>query len=111
MSILNSIDGIKYGITAVTNRYSYSPVYLSRIFKQSLGITMTDYLKNIRLNYAELYLQTTNLSLEQIAEEVGIFSVSYLIKIFKKKHDISPNQYRTRFKREQKLTNNKWTKH
>lgn len=95
ISLLNTKDGISQGIPSVVARYNYSPIYLSRIFKKYLGITMTEYINNVRLNYAELYLQTTSLTLEEITENIGLLSTSYFNKIFKKKHGITPNKYRT----------------
>ena len=99
ISLLNTTDGIINGIPSVLKRYTYSPIYLSRLFKQHMGITMTDYLKNVRLNYAELYLQTTSLTLEEITEQIGLSSVSYFNKIFKEKHEITPVKYRNIFKK------------
>lgn len=99
ISLLNTTDGIINGIPSVLKRYTYSPIYLSRLFKQHMGITMTDYLKNVRLNYAELYLQTTSLTLEEITEQIGLSSVSYFNKIFKEKHETTPVKYRNNFKK------------
>ena len=99
ISLLNTTDGIFYGIPSVINQYNYSPIYLSRIFKKYMGITMSDYLKNVRLNYAELYLQTTSLTLEEITEQIGLQSTSYLNKIFKEKHGTTPNKYRTLYRK------------
>ena len=99
ISLLNTTDGIMYGIPSVTKRYKYSPIYLSRLFKKHLGFTMTDYLKNVRLKYAELYLQSTTLTLEEIAYQVGLSSTSYFNKIFKEKHGITPMKYRSHFRK------------
>jgi AraC family cel operon transcriptional repressor len=99
ISLLNTTDGIMYGIPSVIKQYNYSPIYLSRLFKKYLGITMTDYLKNVRLNYAELYLQTTSLTLEEITEQVGLASMSYLNKIFKEKHGTTPIKYRNAYRK------------
>ena len=99
ISLLNTTDGIFYGIPSVINQYNYSPIYLSRIFKKYMGITMSDYLKNVRLNYAELYLQTTSLTLEEITEQIGLQSTSYLNKIFKEKHGTTPNKYRNLYRK------------
>ena len=82
----NCLDVVKF--------LNYSNSYLRKIFKKEIGCTMSDYLKKIRLSHVEYYLTTTNYSLGQIAEMVGIESLSYLNKIFKEEYGVTPIKYR-----------------
>ncbi|MBE7087178.1 MAG: helix-turn-helix domain-containing protein [Clostridiales bacterium] len=104
-SLLNKIldlftqsDYIKKGIPLVAKTLQYDPSYLGRFFKKCMGITMSNYLTNIRLNYAVYYLSTTTLSLGEICDEIGIESTSYFNKIFKNKFNIPPIKYRKIYK-------------
>lgn len=71
-----------------------SPSYLSNLFKQETGSTLTDYINTQRVQRAAYRLQTTPSSVSTIAESVGILDVNYFTKIFKKIMGVTPTQYR-----------------
>lgn len=71
-----------------------SPSYLSNLFKQETGFTLTDYINTQRVQRAAYRLQTTSSSISTIAESVGILDVNYFTKIFKKIMGVTPTQYR-----------------
>ncbi|MFD2613602.1 AraC family transcriptional regulator [Paenibacillus gansuensis] len=72
----------------------FSPRHLGRVFKAITGQTVVEYLTEIRLNRAKQLLESSDDSLEQIAQECGIANGSYLSTLFKKYYGISPNQHR-----------------
>lgn len=49
-----------------------------------------------RLNISCSYLKNTNLSIQKIAEKVGITNQSFFYKKFKKYYKMSPNNYRNK---------------
>ena len=55
-----------------------SPSYLSNVFKQETGQTLTDYISCRRMERAARLLLTTNARVAVVAEEVGILDVNYL---------------------------------
>ncbi|MCP3763487.1 response regulator [Domibacillus sp. A3M-37] len=71
-----------------------SPVYLSRIIKQELGISFVQLVTGKRMNKAVHLLETTDLTILNIAEAVGFESQHYFSTAFKKAVGVSPNQYR-----------------
>ncbi len=75
-------------------KYGYSPIYISRLFKRYVGVTISDYMKDVRLSHAAYYLENTNYSLQQICNLVGLDNLSYLNKIFKQKYGTTPIKYR-----------------
>lgn len=81
-------------IKEVSNHVHLNPSYFSVLFKDELGVSFTDYLIQLRTGKAKEMLRNSVLSLEQICEEIGIQSVSYFIKMFKKIEGITPKQYR-----------------
>ena len=85
---------LQEGIPAIIKDMGYSQAYICRIFKTHTGITLTEYLKNLRILNIAYYLETTKFSLSEIGYLVGIESLSYLNKIFKKTYGITPIQYR-----------------
>ena len=90
----NSPLRLKSSVTDIINKTGYNPSYVSRLFKKYMGENLSDYLKNLRLKHVAYYLKTTDLSLREIADIVGIESLSYLNSIFKKKYSMPPMQYR-----------------
>jgi len=71
-----------------------SPVYVSRLLKQELGMTFVAYLTQLRMKKAVQLLNGTELSIHEIAERVGYDTQHYFSTAFKKVNGVSPNQYR-----------------
>lgn len=71
-----------------------SPSYLSNLFKQETGQTLTDYINTQRIRRAAHRLCTGNDGIAAVAEQVGILDVNYFTKIFKKVMGVTPTQYR-----------------
>ncbi|WP_160691224.1 helix-turn-helix domain-containing protein [Clostridium sp. C2-6-12] len=77
--------------------------YLSKFIKKNLGMTFTEYLNSVRLNYALEELINTDKPITRIALENG-FSTTFLFnKCFKEAYKSTPNEYRKKFKRDSKI--------
>ena len=68
--------------------------YLSRRFKQEVGMTFSEYLTAHRLKRAKELLETTGLRISEVASQVGIPNVSYFSTIFRKEFGCSPSDLR-----------------
>ncbi|MFC5529527.1 helix-turn-helix domain-containing protein [Cohnella yongneupensis] len=73
---------------------NFSYTYFLKYFKQTLGITFTDYVIHRRIKYAERLLLTEDLSIAQIAEQVGLPNISHFYKLFKRVHHCSPKRFK-----------------
>ncbi|MCZ8519201.1 MULTISPECIES: response regulator [Paenibacillus] len=71
-----------------------SPVYLSRLLKQELGMPFVSLVTQMRIHLAVQLLGGTDLSIGEIAERAGYESQHYFSTAFKKVMGVSPNQYR-----------------
>lgn len=71
-----------------------SPNYLSKLFRNEMGIGFLDYMTQIRLKESEKLLEETNLSIKEIAAKVGYLDEKYYSKLFKKATGIKPSEYR-----------------
>lgn len=60
-------------------------------------MTITEYLLEYRLSKAAGLLETSGLSISEIAAKTGFCDVSYFIKKFKEKTRITPNAYRMQY--------------
>lgn len=81
-------------LESVAQFLNVSPVYLSRMIKQELGISFTHLLTKTRMEKASELLLSTELPIHEIAERVGYDTQHYFSTAFKKTIGVSPNQYR-----------------
>lgn len=70
--------------------------YLSHLFKETLGLSFQDYLKEKRFEYAYQQLSETDKTVLEISLESGFSDVRYLNRMFKEKLGCSPQEYRER---------------
>ena len=80
-----------------------SPVAFSRFFKMRTGKSLSDYIIDVRLGYAASCLIDTNQSIADICFECGFNNLSNFNRIFKKKKNCSPKEFRENFRRKKKV--------
>lgn len=68
--------------------------YFSLLFKQVSGSTFLEYLTQYRMGQAAFLLVQTNLKTSEIAERVGYYDPKYFRSVFRKRMDVTPNEYR-----------------
>lgn len=71
-----------------------APHYLSRLFRQHTGKTLTQKLRQIRIDHAAELLQNGTHNVTEAALEVGYHSISHFTKAFLLEKGILPSQYR-----------------
>ena len=72
--------------------------YISELFKKEMGVSLNDYINNLRVILACELLRSSNRSIGQIAEECGFSDQNYFTKVFKKFLNTTPSSYRMQFK-------------
>jgi len=76
----------------------YNAEYLNRLLKRQTKMTIANYAQMIRTQKAQQLLNTTDLTIQLIAERLGFSSEAYFYHYFKKRTGFSPNQYRQKFR-------------
>ena len=71
-----------------------TPNYLSRIFKQEMGVNFVDWLNGFRVEKAKALLMESGIKSYEVAEKVGYKDYKYFSSIFKKFTGYSPKQYK-----------------
>lgn len=74
------------------------PTYFVRRFGQTFSMPPMAYLNRLRIYKAMSYLTASELSIEEIAELVGIRDRSYFARLFKKHAGVTPTEYRAAFR-------------
>lgn len=78
--------------------FGYHPFYVSKVLKDSKGMTLRQYIISYRLKAAKRLLELTERSAAEIAEECGFTDASYFAKTFKSAFGETPKEYRNKFK-------------
>ena len=85
-----SIDGICAHI-------HMSKFYFCRRFKETVGVTVMQYILKTRLTIAKSILRDTSLSIGEVSEQCGFSSLSYFCRAFKEENGMSPLGFRREF--------------
>ena len=80
-------------LDSMADAIGVSSKHLSRVFRQTTGIAISDYLTYLRMEETKKLL-VTNMTLEQIAVQVGISNRSTFLRLFKKTEGMTPSQWR-----------------
>ena len=68
--------------------------YFCYLFKREVGVSVWNYLTQLRMERAKKLLEETDLRSYEIAFQVGYDNPSYFSRIFKKYEQMTPNEYR-----------------
>lgn len=76
------------------NKLCLTPKYMSTIIKQTSGKTAGDWIDDYILLEAKALLKSTNMTIQQISDELNFPSQSFFGKYFKRLTGVSPKEYR-----------------
>ena len=81
-------------IQELSKVFHFQEDYFNRLIKKRTGQTYCEFLQNVRLLKAEQLLNQTDLTVSEIAEQVGYRNKGYFYKLFTEKYSVTPSQYR-----------------
>ena len=81
-------------VNDVVSFIGFSRGYLSSTFKKAKGISLQEYLLQVRMQKAKELLDSTNWQIQEISEKVGYEDQLNFSRIFRKYEGISPSEYR-----------------
>jgi AraC-like DNA-binding protein len=80
-------------LEAVGTKVFLSPKYLSKLFKEEMGVTYTDYVTSRRMEQAKVLIENNNMTIDRVASSVGYGTTAYFIKRFKEMYGCTPGSY------------------
>lgn len=86
-------------VPVIANKFEISEGYLTKIFKDNLGITVKDYLNRIRLEHAQEQLMETDYPIIDIVFNNGFPNIKSFNSAFKRKNGITPAKYREKMRK------------
>jgi len=68
------------------------------LFKEETGMSLSDYIIKLRIDYGKYLLLNTDISIADLANEAGFYDQSHFTKHFKKIERITPSLFRLKYK-------------
>lgn len=81
-------------LSEIAWRFRISEEHLARLFKKETGMTVMDYLRKIRVDWALTLLLSSNQTVEILAQRLGFSSSNQFCRIFKQATGQTPSAYR-----------------
>ena len=95
--ILNYVDNNinkKITIEELSLRFYYNRFYIMKLFKKEIGLSLFDYINNLKIYHSINMINNSNKLLIRIAIENGFYSLEYFSEMFKKIIGVSPSIYK-----------------
>ena len=87
-------DNFTLGQNRMVEICGKSPEHLSRTMKKYMNVTPTDFINNLKVNYAANLLANTNLKITDICYEAGFGNISYFYMLFNDAYWKTPKDFR-----------------
>ncbi len=84
----------KITLDELASLFYINKYYLTRIFKQQYGSSISAYLQSLRITHAKQMLRFTDKSIEEIGQECGLGQLHYFSRVFKNVEGVAPSVYR-----------------
>lgn len=94
-------------VESVAAALSLNSSYLSKLFKQEMGMTISRYIREQKIQIAQNMLRHLDESSLNIANYLGFSSQSHFIQVFKKSTGMTPEEYRKTFYHQSWMKGNK----
>lgn len=84
----------KLPLQLVSSNVFLNPQYFSRIFKKEVGVTYSDYVNKLKIEFSCKLLETTSYPAYRISSECGFTDPSYFNRVFVQQMNMTPKAYR-----------------
>ena len=91
---LSSPENFTRSVTEITSEFAYNADYVRRVFKSHIGMNMTDYFNQCRMNHAYYLIKCTDMPIGEICYTVGIDNASYFYRLFRNAFNVAPGELR-----------------
>ncbi|MBO6263977.1 MAG: AraC family transcriptional regulator [Clostridia bacterium] len=92
ITVINSRFTSHDAVKEVYDELKFNKSYLSKRFKDSFGVTLTEYINELKIKHAAYLLSVTEMTIPAICDMVGIESIPYFHKLFKKYYGTTPRK-------------------
>jgi len=85
---------LKISLNDISEDVNLSVSYLSKIFKEETGKSISETINTVRIEHAKLLLLNNDISLIEVSYLAGFEDQSYFTKVFKRNTGITPGKFR-----------------
>ena len=87
----------KITLDELSKQFFINKYYLTRVFKEQFGQSITAYLTSLRITHAKQLLRFSDKSVEEIGLECGLGQLHYFSRVFKEVEGVPPSIYRSQW--------------
>ena len=78
----------------IAGEMNLNPKYISRMFKETTGISYKDFHLDTKMDAAKSLLEGTSFNVDEISYQLGYQNPESFMRIFKRKNNLTPTEYR-----------------
>ena len=93
------MKSFKISVEDYACRLAISSGHLNRICKDVSGLSPKDVIINFFIDEAKIYLRNFDMSIAEISYELDIEDPAYFTRLFKKKTELTPKEFRSQLGR------------
>jgi len=93
--VLHEQFGERLSLVTLAESVNVHPVHVAREFRRFYGSTVSEYVRQRRIEFTCHRLKNSDASLSEIAQAAGFFDHSHFTRTFKTQMGMTPSQYRT----------------
>ncbi len=82
----------------LSEQFNYSADYINRVVKKNSGMSLVNYMQQVLIRKAEYALRHTDKDIHRIVHELGLDNQSHFYALFRRKHGMTPKQYRAMYR-------------
>ncbi len=86
----------KMSLSTIADEFGVNASYLASCFKRETGLSVGDYITQLRLEHARTLLTVSTQEISEIGQTVGLQDHSYFTRLFRERYGLSPMAYRRR---------------
>lgn len=78
----------------LSDKLQLSPVWVSQLFKKETGRNFSEFITDVKINFAKEMLRNSHLKIYEISLEVGFQNIQHFSEVFKKRTGLTPKEFR-----------------
>ena len=90
--------GAPITLTSLAKAFNYSTSHFRHMFTKQMKLSPKQFIIQKRMNKAQTLLEKTQKSITEIALECGFYDTAQFSKLFKKRFNVSPSEYKKTYK-------------
>lgn len=92
--IKDNLEEQKMSVAGIADKFEMSPSYISKQFKSLFSIALLEYIQKARINEAARLLIYSEMSLNELSNNLGFVNTNVFIRLFKKLAGTTPGAFR-----------------